>query len=59
MMKNKDLKNIRGATMTEYVLLIGLIAAAAVMGLTSVGNSLTSFFDDLSKTISSATKAIK
>lgn len=58
-MKNKDLKNIRGATMTEYVLLIGLIAAAAVMGLTSVGNSLTSFFDDLSKTISSATKAIK
>lgn len=45
--------------MTEYVLLIGLIAGAAALALTSVGNSLTSFFDDLSKTINSATKAIK
>lgn len=53
-MKNRRLKNIRGATMTEYVLLIGLVAAGAVVALTSVGTNIATFFTDLATRITSS-----
>ena len=47
-------RNIKGATMAEYVLIIGLIAAGAVLGLTSVGTEVATFFTSLSTTITNA-----
>ena len=47
-------KNIKGATMAEYVLIIGLIAAGTVLGLTSVGTGIAGFFTSLQTTIASA-----
>ena len=47
-------RNIKGATMAEYVLIIGLIAAGAVLGLTSVGTQIAAFFTSLATTISTA-----
>ena len=47
-------KKIKGASMTEYVLLVGLIAAAAVLALTAVGTNVASFFTSLSSRITSA-----
>ena len=52
-MNNRNNK-IKGATMTEYVLLVGLIAAGAILALTSVGTNIASFFSGLSTTISGA-----
>lgn len=53
-MKAKKIKNIKGAAMVEYVLLIGLVGAASVLGLTAVGTSISTFFTNLSATIASA-----
>ncbi len=52
-MKNNH-KNIKGATMTEYVLIVGLIAAGAILALTSVGTNIATFFTGLSTTITGA-----
>ncbi len=51
-MNNKN--NIKGATMTEYVLIVGLIAASSILALTSVGNNIATFFTSLSVTITNA-----
>ena len=47
-------RNIKGATMAEYVLIVGLIAAGAVLGLTSVGTGIAAFFTSLATTITGA-----
>ena len=46
-MNKRKLNKIRGATMTEYVLLIGLIAAGAILALTGVGTNIATFFTNL------------
>lgn len=46
---------IKGASMTEYVLLVGLIAAAAIVALTAVGTDIAAFFEGMSTTITGAT----
>jgi Flp pilus assembly pilin Flp len=51
---NKNRKNIKGATMTEYVLIVGLIAAGAVLALTSVGTGMSTFFTNLNTTVTNA-----
>lgn len=50
-MKNPRLNIVRGATMTEYLLLFVLIAAAAVVAMVSLGTSPGSFFSDLASHI--------
>jgi Flp pilus assembly pilin Flp len=47
-------KKIKGATMTEYVLIVGLIAAGAVLALTTVGTGISGFFTNLNTTVSNA-----
>ena len=54
MRKNERLLKIRGATMTEYVLLIGLVAAGAVIALTTVGTNLSTFFTNLGTRITTS-----
>ena len=53
-MNNNKLNKIKGATMTEYVLIIGLIAAGSVLALTSVGTGMAGFFTSLNTTITNA-----
>ena len=48
--KNK----IKGATMTEYVLIVGLIAAGSVFALTTVGTGIAGFFTSLNTTVTNA-----
>lgn len=43
-MYNRTVKRIKGATMIEYVLIVGLIAIAAVAIMTTVGTSVTGVF---------------
>lgn len=57
-MNKKKLNKIRGSSLIEYVLLIGLIGAATVTSLTSTGDSISSFFTDLSNTIGKAGKKL-
>ncbi|GAA3515528.1 hypothetical protein GCM10022234_08230 [Aeromicrobium panaciterrae] len=40
-------KDERGATATEYGLLVGFIALAIVLGVTAFGTALNGFFNDL------------
>lgn len=53
-MKKREMRKIKGATMTEYVLIVGLIAAGATLALTSVGTGISSFFAKLNTTITNA-----
>lgn len=53
-MNNNKIKKIKGATMTEYVLIVGLIAAGAIVALTAVGTGIATFFTDLNTTVTSA-----
>ena len=53
-MNNNKKNKIKGAAMTEYVLIVGLIAAGAILGLTSVGTNIATFFTSLGTTITSA-----
>lgn len=53
-MNKREIRKIKGATMTEYVLIVGLIAAGATLALTSVGSGVASFFSKLSTTITNA-----
>jgi pilus assembly protein Flp/PilA len=43
----------KGATATEYGLLVGLIALIIVVGVGLFGNALNGFFDGLSDTVGS------
>lgn len=43
----------RGATSTEYGLLVVFIALAIVVGVTAFGSSLSGIFSDLSSTVAS------
>jgi pilus assembly protein Flp/PilA len=42
----------RGATATEYALLVALIALAIVIGVTAFGSALNGFFTSLGTTVS-------
>lgn len=42
----------RGATATEYALLVGLIALAIVLGVTFFGTTLNTWFNNLGTTVS-------
>ena len=53
-MNSRAKNNIKGATMTEYVLIVGLIAAGAIVALTSVGTEISTFFTGLTGTIEGA-----
>ncbi|CAH0164228.1 hypothetical protein SRABI26_01029 [Arthrobacter sp. Bi26] len=41
----------KGATATEYGLLVGLIALAITFGVTAFGGALNTFFDGLATTV--------
>ena len=45
------LSNEKGATATEYSLLVGLIALVIVAGVTLFGTNLNTFFDSLGTTV--------
>ncbi|HEU4812492.1 MAG TPA: Flp family type IVb pilin [Nocardioides sp.] len=45
-------KNEKGATATEYSLLVGLIALAIVLGVTAFGTALNTWFTSLGTTVS-------
>ena len=47
-MSNYSKKQIKGATMIEYVLLAGLISMAAIAIMTTVGGSITTMFGKIS-----------
>jgi len=49
--KNKKLNKIKGATMTEYALVVGLIAGGSIIALTTVGSGLSGFFSSMSTTL--------
>ncbi|PVG82744.1 Flp family type IVb pilin [Nocardioides gansuensis] len=42
----------KGATATEYALLVGLIALALVLGVGFFGNTLNTWFNNLGTTVS-------
>lgn len=42
----------KGATATEYALLVGLIALALVLGVTFFGTTLNTWFQNLGTTVS-------
>lgn len=44
-------KEERGATATEYGLLVAFIALIIIVGVTAFGNSLNTFFDNLSAAV--------
>jgi pilus assembly protein Flp/PilA len=44
-------KDDKGATATEYGLLVGLIALIIVVGVAIFGDALNTFFDDLGTTV--------
>ena len=44
-------KDDKGATATEYGLLVGLIALIIVFGVTVFGENLNAFFDGLATTV--------
>jgi pilus assembly protein Flp/PilA len=49
------IKGEEGATMVEYGLILVLVAAAAVVGLTSVGTSLGTMFTNIGTSITGKT----
>lgn len=46
-------KDEKGATATEYALLVGLIALAIVLGVTAFGGALDTWFSGLATKVSS------
>lgn len=46
-------KDDKGATATEYGLLVGLIALIIVVGVAIFGDALNTFFDGLGSTVAS------
>jgi pilus assembly protein Flp/PilA len=51
---NRFVTEDSGAETVEYALVLGLIALAAVVGMTAVGTSLTSIWTVLSTTLGAA-----
>ena len=47
-----DKRSEKGATATEYSLLVGLIALAIVIGVGAFGTALDTWFSDLGTTVS-------
>jgi len=45
------IRDQRGATMLEYGLLVGLVAIAAIVAVTSMGNALSDMFSDASNAL--------
>lgn len=54
---NKLFKNEEGATAIEYGLIAALVAVAAIVGMTSLGQSLGNQFNDVGSKISNSTNA--
>ena len=50
----KALKNIKGATLIEYGLLVGLIAVVAIAALTSLGGEVANIFGTIEGELSGA-----
>jgi pilus assembly protein Flp/PilA len=48
---NVDFKSQKGATATEYSLLVGLIALVLVVGVGAFGGALNTWFDSLGTTV--------
>jgi pilus assembly protein Flp/PilA len=48
-------KDESGATAIEYGLIAALVAVAAIVGMTALGESLNTIFGDVSDTLNSAT----
>lgn len=45
------LSSEKGATATEYSLLVGLIALVIIIGVTAFGKNLNTFFSDIAVTV--------
>jgi len=45
------IRDQRGATMLEYGLLVGLVAIAAIVAVTAMGNALSDMFSDASNAL--------
>jgi len=45
--KQKSKRNIQGSSMLEYILLVGLIGAAAIIPMGILGESISTFFERL------------
>jgi pilus assembly protein Flp/PilA len=52
---SKIAKDESGATAIEYGLIAALVAVAAIVGMTALGNSLNSIFGSVSTTLNNAT----
>jgi pilus assembly protein Flp/PilA len=52
---SKIAKDESGATAIEYGLIAALVAVAAIVGMTALGESLNTIFGDVSDTLNSAT----
>ncbi len=48
---SRFVRDQRGATMLEYGLLVGLVAIAAIIAVTALGNALESLFNDASNAL--------
>ena len=54
MNKQFSKKKVLGASMIEYVLIVGLIAAGAVIALTALGVDIAGFFTSIASTITNS-----
>lgn len=54
-----DFREDRGATATEYALLVAFIAIAIIAGVTAFGGQLNTFFNDLGTHIGITSNAAK
>jgi pilus assembly protein Flp/PilA len=52
---SKIAKDESGATAIEYGLIAALVAVAAIVGMTALGESLNTIFGDVSDTLNDAT----
>ncbi len=53
---NKKLRKEKGATLVEYILIVGLVSAAAIIPLTLVGYSVQDFMLGLGDAIQNASR---
>ncbi len=53
-MSNYSKKKIKGATMIEYVLIVGLISIAAVTIITTLGGTIKTAFTSVNTSVTSA-----
>jgi pilus assembly protein Flp/PilA len=57
-MKRLNLKNRRGQGMTEYIIIVALIAIAAIGVITTFGNDIRHIFDSSTDALSGNTAAV-